>query len=64
MLTEEEQLEMQAQMQAAGMGPTPNADAINGFDENDQTTWGNPARNEKCPCGSGNKFKHCHGKLS
>jgi preprotein translocase subunit SecA len=64
MLTEEEQLEMQAQMQAAGMDPTPNADAINGFDENDQTTWGNPARNEKCPCGSGNKFKHCHGKLS
>ena len=21
-------------------------------------------RNEQCPCGSGNKFKHCHGKLS
>ncbi|MDG1293095.1 MAG: preprotein translocase subunit SecA [Pseudomonadales bacterium] len=21
-------------------------------------------RNEKCPCGSGKKFKHCHGKLS
>ena len=21
-------------------------------------------RNEPCPCGSGNKFKHCHGKLS
>lgn len=20
-------------------------------------------RNEKCPCGSGKKFKHCHGKL-
>ncbi|WP_109465424.1 preprotein translocase subunit SecA [Albibacillus kandeliae] len=35
-----------------------------GFDENDQTTWGNPGRNEKCPCGSGKKFKHCHGKLS
>ena len=21
-------------------------------------------RNEKCPCGSGRKFKHCHGKLN
>ena len=20
-------------------------------------------RNEKCPCGSGKKFKHCHGSL-
>jgi preprotein translocase subunit SecA len=20
-------------------------------------------RNEPCPCGSGNKYKHCHGKL-
>ena len=34
-----------------------------GFDENDRTTWGNPGRNEVCPCGSGKKFKHCHGKL-
>jgi len=21
-------------------------------------------RNEPCPCGSGKKFKHCHGKLN
>ena len=21
-------------------------------------------RNEPCPCGSGNKYKHCHGKLN
>jgi preprotein translocase subunit SecA len=21
-------------------------------------------RNEPCPCGSGKKFKHCHGKLA
>ena len=33
------------------------------FDENDRTTWGNPGRNDKCPCGSGKKFKHCHGRL-
>lgn len=61
MLTEEEQREMQAQMEGANTPPSPNA--IDGFDENDQTTWGNPSRNGKCPCGSGNKFKHCHGKI-
>ena len=33
------------------------------FDEKDRTTWGNPGRNESCPCGTGKKFKHCHGKL-
>jgi preprotein translocase subunit SecA len=21
-------------------------------------------RNDPCPCGSGKKFKHCHGRLS
>ena len=34
-----------------------------GFIATDPTTWGNPARNDPCPCGSGEKFKHCHGKL-
>ena len=37
--------------------------AAPGFDENDPTTWGNPGRNNLCPCGSGKKFKHCHGRL-
>jgi preprotein translocase subunit SecA len=34
-----------------------------GFDEADPSTWGNPGRNDACPCGSGEKFKHCHGRL-
>ncbi|MEL6642832.1 MAG: preprotein translocase subunit SecA [Pseudomonadota bacterium] len=38
--------------------------AIEGFDENDRSTWGNPGRNDPCPCGSGKKFKHCHGRLA
>ena len=37
--------------------------ALAGFVEADPTTWGNPSRNDLCPCGSGEKFKHCHGKL-
>jgi preprotein translocase subunit SecA len=32
-----------------------------GFDESDRSTWGNPSRNDPCPCGSGLRFKHCHG---
>ena len=27
----------------------------------DQSTWGKVARNAPCPCGSGRKYKHCHG---
>ncbi len=30
---------------------------------NDPTTWGKVGRNEPCPCGSGKKFKHCHGQI-
>jgi preprotein translocase subunit SecA len=29
----------------------------------DPTTWGKVGRNEVCPCGSGKKFKHCHGRF-
>ena len=30
---------------------------------NDPASWGRVSRNEACPCGSGKKFKHCHGAL-
>jgi preprotein translocase subunit SecA len=30
-------------------------------DPNDPSTWGKIGRNEVCPCGSGKKYKHCHG---
>jgi preprotein translocase subunit SecA len=30
-------------------------------DPNDSATWGRVGRNEPCPCGSGKKYKHCHG---
>ena len=77
-MSEEEQRQMimemaarQAQAQAQAMGaaapaesePTPE-EPLEGFDENDPSTWGNPSRNDKCPCGSGKKFKHCHGRLT
>ncbi len=33
-------------------------------DPNNQATWGKVGRNEDCPCGSGKKYKHCHGKYT
>lgn len=33
------------------------------LDANDPSTWGKVKRNEACPCGSGKKYKHCHGAL-
>ena len=78
-MTEEEQQAMVQQMlaqqqAAAGLAapaeqeksgpPKPTQEAIDaGFVEDDPSTWGNPGRNDKCPCGSGKKFKHCHGAL-
>jgi len=33
-------------------------------DPKDPATWGKVGRNEVCPCGSGKKFKHCHGRFA
>ena len=39
---------------AAGLGtPGPSQPA----------SWGKVPRNAPCPCGSGKKYKHCHGRL-
>jgi preprotein translocase subunit SecA len=32
-------------------------------DPNNPATWGKVGRNEACPCGSGKKYKHCHGRF-
>jgi preprotein translocase subunit SecA len=32
-------------------------------DPSNPASWGKVGRNENCPCGSGKKYKHCHGKL-
>ncbi|TDK44396.1 preprotein translocase subunit SecA [Antarcticimicrobium luteum] len=79
-LTEEEQRQMMAQFAAQQAQLQQRADVAeaqveeaaapadpetaSGFVEGDPSTWGNPGRNEKCPCGSGKKFKHCHGRLA
>jgi preprotein translocase subunit SecA len=50
-----------------GAAPAAVADRvplIAGFDAADPATWGAPARNAPCPCGSGEKFKFCHGRMA
>jgi preprotein translocase subunit SecA len=32
-------------------------------DPGNPTSWGKVGRNEACPCGSGKKYKHCHGRF-
>jgi preprotein translocase subunit SecA len=46
----------QPQVQAAGAAAGGLADLA--------STWGQVGRNEPCPCGSGKKYKQCHGKLA
>jgi preprotein translocase subunit SecA len=41
----------------------PMAAVVGERDPADSSTWGKVGRNEPCPCGSGKKFKHCHGAL-
>jgi preprotein translocase subunit SecA len=36
--------------------------AATAVDPRDPATWGKVSRNALCPCGSGKKYKHCHGK--
>ena len=72
-MTEEEQQALFKQMEerraalnapVASVAAAAAAPLVEGFDETDPATWGNPGRNDPCPCGSGDKFKHCHGKLA
>jgi preprotein translocase subunit SecA len=46
------------------LNPTTGENEMAGsFNPNDTSTWDNVPRNAPCPCGSGEKFKHCHGNV-
>ncbi|MGH1376538.1 MAG: preprotein translocase subunit SecA [Alphaproteobacteria bacterium] len=61
----------QATKQSAMAQPEQNAPAANNirplkrpeFDQNNPETWTKTPRNAPCPCGSGKKYKQCHGKI-
>ncbi|MBI5130612.1 MAG: preprotein translocase subunit SecA [Rhodopseudomonas palustris] len=53
------------EMQFANVSLAP-ADTVekSARDPNRPETWGKVGRNEDCPCGSGKKYKHCHGRYA
>jgi preprotein translocase subunit SecA len=77
-MTQEEQqamvAELQARAQAAARAAQPQpapalamagaaAAPASRVDPDDPATWGQSGRNDPCPCGSGKKYKHCHGRV-
>ncbi|AZY92988.1 MULTISPECIES: preprotein translocase subunit SecA [Paracoccus] len=68
MARQQQQVQEEASAEPEAAAPAPAAPEAPsaprpGFDEADPSTWGMPARNDPCPCGSGKKFKHCHGAI-
>jgi preprotein translocase subunit SecA len=51
-----------AAMPAADYAPLPRQ-AAEGMDPTEAAAWARTPRNAPCPCGSGKKFKHCHGRV-
>ncbi|HEX9446684.1 MAG TPA: preprotein translocase subunit SecA, partial [Dongiaceae bacterium] len=61
------EIRTQTEIQEAAPMPEitmPPAPAIAAVDSNDPSTWSKLNRNADCPCGSGKKYKHCHGRLN
>jgi preprotein translocase subunit SecA len=55
------------EMKFAGATLVPQANAGNAAparDPKNPASWGKVGRNEECPCGSGKKYKHCHGRIA
>ena len=50
-------------LSAPPVEPQQSATVRNLFDDKNPETWNNVPRNATCPCGSGKKFKYCHGKI-
>ena len=47
----------------SGTVPLQTRTAAAALNPSDAATWGRVSRNQPCPCGSGKKYKHCHGKM-
>jgi preprotein translocase subunit SecA len=72
----EEQQPVLPQMEAHKFDPTTGEDelafanaslvpaATANRDPKNPASWGKVGRNEDCPCGSGKKYKHCHGRYA
>jgi preprotein translocase subunit SecA len=56
--------EMALEGAGAAPMPAPQSTRSDAVDPNEPATWRNTSRNAPCPCGSGKKYKHCHGRLT
>jgi len=45
------------------LAPVMRRQAAESVNPDDPSTWGRVSRNATCPCGSGKKYKRCHGKV-
>jgi preprotein translocase subunit SecA len=61
--TGENEMEEREPWQLSDSRPARAAGAAAAIDPKNPSTWGKVQRNALCPCGSGKKFKHCHGRL-
>jgi preprotein translocase subunit SecA len=61
-LTGEDEVQLAAQ--SGAMAARGGGLALAERDPDDPASWGKVGRNKACPCGSGKKYKHCHGKLT
>ncbi|WP_373084086.1 preprotein translocase subunit SecA, partial [Sneathiella sp.] len=56
----------ESQMQATHLDPVTGQNEVDSQDssnEDGNDNWGKVRRNAPCPCGSGKKFKQCHGRV-
>ena len=60
---EQEKLSSPVLNQEYTQGPVLLRESADIIDPEDPSTWGKVGRNDPCPCGSGKKFKHCHGAV-
>ncbi len=60
-LTGEDEFGAQARLVPAMAG---NGEPAAARDPQNPSSWGKVGRNENCPCGSGKKYKHCHGRYA
>ncbi len=63
-LTEDDKFDDDSVRLAASYGSTVRNPSKEDLNPADPETWGKIPRNSTCPCGSGKKFKHCHGRLA
>ncbi|MBX6327810.1 MAG: preprotein translocase subunit SecA [Pseudolabrys sp.] len=49
---------------AGGVNPQTSRQSSGTRNPSDPASWGKVGRNQPCPCGSGKKYKHCHGKYA